>query len=157
MTNPLLPRTASNAHSIHPVVVRVFAAVTAITLGRSLAHVFLPDGGANSIATIISFGGVPDPDAVIHFVFALWGLAQLAMALVYLLVLVRYRNLVPLMWAFVAGEYLMRIVIGRVLKPLGPEYFTGTAPGEVGNYVLLPLALVMLLWTLFGRAGKARE
>lgn len=156
MRNPLLPGAASNQHSLHPVIVVVFGLVTAISLGRSIAHVVLPDGGANTIATIITFSGTPDPDPVIHFVFGLWGLAQLGTALLFVIVLLRYRNLIPLMWVFILGEYGMRIVLGRVLKPLGPEYFGGTAPGEIGNYVLVPLAALMLLWSVLGATETKR-
>jgi hypothetical protein len=126
-----------------------FSVVTAVTLLRSLAHILLPDGGAHSIATLIVLDGTPDPNAVIHFVFALWGLSQLLMGAMYLAVAVRYRNLIPLMWVFILAEYSGRIAIGRLLKPLGDEYFGGTAPGEVGNYVMVPLSIIMILYSIY--------
>jgi hypothetical protein len=79
LRNDLLPRQDNNAHSIPKAVIIVFILVTIMTVVRSLLHLFLPDGGANGIATIITFDGSPDPDAVIYNIFALWGLAQLAM------------------------------------------------------------------------------
>lgn len=96
MKNPLLPRQADNNHNLSKVIIVVFALMTMMTIGRSLAHVFLPDGGAHSIATIVSFDGSPDPDAVIFSIFALWGLAQLAMGVVYVIVLLRSVNLFKL-------------------------------------------------------------
>lgn len=153
--NSLLPVRAENSYRFNKIIVYIFAIVTAITIGRSLAHLFLPDGGANSIATIISFDGAPDPDKVIYNIFALWGLAQLAMGVMYLIILIRYKNLIPLMWLFILVEYVMRIVIGRVLKPMGEEYFAGTAPGEIGNYIFIPLAIIMLAWSLL--AGNKKE
>lgn len=149
MKNPLLPFRADNNHHLPKTVIIVFAVITFMTLVRSLAHILLPDGGSHSIATIIRFDGTPDPDAVVHHMFALWGLAQLAMGVMYLLVLVRYRNLIPLMWVFILAEYLMRIFLGRFLKPLGPDFFSGTAPGAVGNYVLVPVSAIMITWSLF--------
>ncbi len=148
MLNIFLPKHADNAYEFHKGILFVFTAMTLLTLGRSLAHMFLPDGGANSIATIISFDGTPDPDAVIYHIFALWGLAQLAMGVIYGIVLLRYRNLVPLMWVFILVEYAMRIFIGRVLKPMGDAYFSGTAPGEIGNFIFVPLALIMIIWSV---------
>lgn len=149
--NTLLPRQADNTIWYHKAILFVFGAVTVLTVGRSLAHVFLPDGGANTIATIVTFDDIPDPDAVIYHVFALWGLAQLAIGVLYAIVLVCYRSLVPLMWVFILAEYSMRIVIGKVLKPIGDAYFTGTAPGEIGNYIVVPLAAIMIVWSLAGR------
>ena len=157
MRHKLLPGQAGNNHAIPKAVVVVFILVTVMTIARSLAHLFLPDGGANTIATIITFGGTPDPDAVIYNIFALWGLAQLAMGAMYLIVLLRYRNLIPLVWVFILVEYVMRIIIGRVLKPMGPDYFAGTAPGAVGNLILAPLAVLMLVLSLAGRKREARS
>jgi hypothetical protein len=154
MRNPLLPKQADNNHNLSRVIVIAFALITLVTFGRSLAHMFLPDGGANAIATIISFEGTPDPDAVIYNIFALWGLAQLAMAAMYAIVLFRYRNLIPLMWVFILAEYIMRIVIGRFLKPMGGDYFVGTAPGAIGNLIFMPLALTMLVWALAGKKAR---
>lgn len=92
----MFPKQADNSHNLSKVILVAFSLVTILTIGRSLAHMFLPDGGAHSIATIINFIGTPDPDAVIYHIFALWGLAQLAMGVMYLIVLIHYRNLVPL-------------------------------------------------------------
>lgn len=156
MKQELFPRRAENAHGFPGFVVVIFALVAVVTVVRSLIHVFLPDGGANAIAGFIVFAGAPDPNAVIYHIFALWGLAQLAMGVVYVIVVLRYRNLIPLMWLFILGEYAMRIVIARLLKPMGPEYFTGVVPGAVGNYVMVPLAVVMILVCLVGPKAKAR-
>jgi hypothetical protein len=82
----LLPRQAGNNHDIPKAVVVIFSRVTMVTIARSLVHLFLPDGGANTIATIIAFDGSPDPDAVIYNIFALWGLAELAMGVMYAIV-----------------------------------------------------------------------
>jgi hypothetical protein len=146
--NLFFPRQADNKITFSKTVLVVFYAITLMTLVRSLIHVFALDGGANSIATIITFSGNPDPDNVIYFVFSLWGLSQLLMGLFYVVVSLRYRNLIPLMLVLIWIEYAMRIVIGRVLKPLSDVYFIGTAPGEIGNYffvVMVPLLLIFLV------------
>jgi hypothetical protein len=157
MRGTLLPRQADNSYGFHKAILFIFGAMTLLTIGRSLAHMFLPDGGANAIATIITFDGNPDPDAVIYNIFALWGLAQLAMGAMYVIVIIRYRNLIPLMWVFILVEYAMRIVIGKLLKPMGDAYFIGTAPGEISNYIFIPLAAIMILWSLAGRRNRNQE
>jgi hypothetical protein len=65
----------------------VFVLLTVMTIGRSLIHIFLPDGGASSIATIPLDDFTQDgSDAVIH-IFAQWGLSQLLFGLMYVIVL----------------------------------------------------------------------
>jgi hypothetical protein len=149
------PKQANNDISFDPKIITVFIAITGMTLIRSLIHVFAYDGGANSIATIISFSGSPDPDLVVYFVFSLWGLSQLLMGLFYVVVIWRYRNLIPLMFVLIFIEYAMRIVIGRWLKPLGDVYFSGTAPGELGNYFFVVLVPLMLIWIILSQRKKA--
>jgi hypothetical protein len=144
----ILPIHADNTYPFHKSVTYIFGFLTAATLIRSLIHLLAPDGGANSIASIIVFPGTPDPNAVIYFVFSLWGLSQLLMGIFYVIVLIRYRNLIPLMFLFLFVEYTLRLVIGRILKPLADNYFIGTAPGEIGNYILIPLTVILLIWTL---------
>lgn len=151
MLKIIFPQNATNNSNIGKFNIAIFGLITTITILRSIAHIFLPDGGANSIATIIKFNGTPNPNNVIFFIFALWGLSQLLIGFVYLVILLKYRNLIPLMWFLIFVEYTMRIIIGRFLKPLTDEYFTGTAPGEIGNYMLAPIAVIMLalsIWTV---------
>ncbi len=142
------PKQANNQFSFSPKILFVFYAVTLMTLIRSLIHVFAFDGGANSIATIITFSATPDPDLVIYFVFSLWGLSQLLMGLFYVVVSWRYRNLIPLMFILIFIEYAMRIVIGRWLKPLSDVYFSGTAPGELGNIFFVLCVPILLIWII---------
>lgn len=52
MLDDLLPQPISNAYRGTPFAKWAFLPATAVTLGRSLLHVFLPDGGAQSIAII---------------------------------------------------------------------------------------------------------
>lgn len=79
----------------------VFIAVTILSLGRALAHIFLPDGGAQSIASIPMASFPPTAVEVVIGMFAYWGLSQLMLGLVFVLVLWRYQSLSPLMWLFV--------------------------------------------------------
>jgi hypothetical protein len=127
----------------------VFVALTAMTLGRSLAHMVLPDGGAQSIATIPLYAYSPGASKVVIGMFAQWGLTQLMFGLLYVLVLWRYQSLIPLMWLFVLFEWTGRLLPGFI-KPFET---TGTAPGAIGNSVIPLLALVMVAFSLEERKG----
>jgi hypothetical protein len=111
---------------------------------RSLIHMFAADGGANSIAGIAVnvAGGVN-----IIAMFAQWGSSQLILALIYWLVIGRYRFLTPVMLAIVVLEQIFRLGIGH-LKPL--EVVT-PPPGALGSQLLLPVAVIALVWALLPR------
>lgn len=142
MLEILFPTTADNTIRGTRIPWYFLILVAVVSVVRSCIHIFAPDGGAGSIAGMDL--SVPGADGII-FAFALWGSSQLLMALVQLLVVFRYRSLVPFMWLIVALEVLLRELVGR----LKPVTFAHTPPGAIGNQVLLPLALVMLVWTLW--------
>lgn len=121
-----------------------FYAITLITLGRSLAHLFLLDGGAQSIATIPLDTFSASASKVIIGMFAQWGLTQLMFGIFYLIVLWRYQSLIPLMWCFLLFEYMGRLLLGAY-KPFETKE---TAPGAIGNIIIPFLALIMLVLSL---------
>ena len=144
MLEKLFPKTVDNRYRGMSFAKWVFVAMTILTIARSLAHIFLPDGGAQSIATIPLDAFSSDASAVIIGMFAQWGLTQLMFGLLYVLVLWRYRSLIPLMWLFVAFEWSGRLLLGFV-KPFET---LDTAPGAIGNLLFPILALVMLVLAL---------
>jgi hypothetical protein len=76
--------------------------------------------------------------------FALWGFAQLLMGLVYVVVFFRYKSLIPFMYILIIIEYSGRVLIGMA-KPLIVSH---TPPGAIGDYILIPLAIIMLVLSL---------
>jgi len=84
------------------------------------------------------------------FVFGLWGHSQLIYALIQLLVAFRYRKLVPFMYLLLIVETVGRMVIGHVKPPI----ILHTVPGGVANYIMLPLAILMLILSLMENKPK---
>jgi hypothetical protein len=122
--------------------------VAVVSTARSLVHILAPDGGASSIAGLaVDVAG----GANIVAMFGQWGASQLILALVYWLAILRYRFLVPLMLAIVSLEQALRIGVGQ----LKPVEVAAPPPGEIGSYILLPLSLLALLWSLRGRPEVA--
>ncbi len=115
---------------------------------RSLIHVFLPDGGAQSIATIdTSVAG----GANIIGLFGQWGAIQLLLAGLLWVLLIRYPGTLPLVLCVFAMEPLLRSLAGH-LKPIET---VGTAPGSAFNYALMPVVLAALYLALC--PGRARD
>lgn len=137
----LFPAQADNTIRGGRVPVAIFALLAVISFIRSCIHVFAPDGGAGSIAGLdLSVAGASG----IVFAFGLWGSAQLIYALVQLAVVIRYRSLVPAMYLLLFVETLLRMRVGRIK----PVTFAHTPPGAIGNYIVLPLSLLMLAWSV---------
>ena len=143
----LFPRQANNDYKGSPIAFYVLCAFAALFTGRSLIHYFKEDGGANSIASIITFPGNPDPDTVIYMLFSLWGGQQIITVLILWLVLWRYRTLIPFMLLMIVLEQLLRLGAGT-LHPLSPDFYEHRPPGAVGNLPLLAIAVVMFFFSL---------
>ncbi len=89
------------------------------------------------------------------FMFAAWGLCQLVLGLACLVVLTRYRNLVPLAFLALlveqAGRYLLHLY--------WPIERVGTPPGTYINAILLGimlLGLALSLWRPRRRIGGGK-
>lgn len=153
MLERLLPRTVDNSYAGHPVALWVFVAITLVTLFRSLVHVFLPDGGAQAIATI-PLDTYPDAAATAVVVtFALWGLQQLVVGGLYVVVLLRYRALVPLMYLLLVVEYLGRLGIG-LWK--GPIETVSEPPGARFTLLMIAACSAMLVMSLRPRRQETQ-
>jgi hypothetical protein len=138
----LLPAKIDN--TIHGIKLSyyVFAIYAVLSTVRSVIHLLAPDGGAGSIAGLdLSVAGA---DGII-FAFALWGSSQLLFAIIQLLVVLRYRSLVPLMYLMLILEVLLRQLVG-MMKPVT---FAHTPPGAIGNQLVLLLAMFMLVLALW--------
>jgi len=137
----ILPAKADNSFVGNKLPVYVFTLIAIVSAVRSLIHLLAPDGGAGTIAGMnLDVAGASG----IVFAFALWGSAQLIYAMVQLVVAFRYRSLVPFMYVLLILEALLRMLVGR----MRPVVFAHTPPGAIGNWVIIPVALAMLVLSL---------
>ncbi|MGD0171909.1 MAG: hypothetical protein ABSB81_07275 [Halobacteriota archaeon] len=91
----ILPKQADNTFQGYKIAAIVFLLIALFTLIRSCIHIFAPDGGASTIAGINT--SVAGGSNIISL-FALWGLSQLLMGFVFLVVFFRYKSLIPFMF-----------------------------------------------------------
>lgn len=134
----LLPASAEGRYKGVKLASTAFLLLTIAGIVRSLIHMFAEDGGAGSIAGIdLEVGG---RDTIVGM-FAMWGSSQFLLALMQLIVYVRYRSLIPLLYVLLWLEQVLRLGMGW-LRPIGAQ----DAPGEIASYVLIPLLIV--LWNL---------
>lgn len=140
----ILPDNISNIYKGSKIALYVFIIITAITIVRSFIHMFAFDGGAQSIAGFPIDSYASEAKALVILIFSLWGSSQLLMGFVYILVIWKYKSLIPLMYILIFLEYSMRILIGFYK----PAMSTHVVPGGIADYIAVPLALVMLVLSL---------
>lgn len=150
MLTRLLPPHIDNSYRGHRVALWLFGLIVFVKGAIGMGTIF---NGRNAA---ISADGIPletftsAGEQAFVSLFAAWGLAQLTLNLMALLVLVRYRALVPFMFALLLAEHLVRRLIFLVM----PIARTGTPPGFVVNLVLVVVMIVGLVLSL--RSAGAR-
>ncbi len=149
MLSRVFPESFDNTFVGYKFSLWIFYAFTALTLWRSQHHLFASDGGAESIASIpLSTYSSAAGDTIVG-IFALWGLSQLTIGVIYLIASIRYKSMIPLLYLLAAVEYLVRWGYVGVYKSIET---TETAPGAVVN---LPFAIACIVLFFFS-VGKPR-
>ncbi|MGI9250089.1 MAG: hypothetical protein ACR2PR_02680 [Pseudohongiellaceae bacterium] len=146
----VLPKVIDNNYQGSKLSLYLFYFLTIVTLWRSQHHLLAEDGGAQSIATIPLDLFSSDAATTIVGIFSLWGLSQLLLAFVYLLVAIRYRSLIPLMYVIVIAEYMGRMAIGS----WKPVVTLGDAPGALVNLPLVIVCMVAFLGSIYRKDSK---
>ena len=115
---------------------------------RSLLHLLLPDGGAQSIATI-DVSGASGVNVIA--IFGQWGASQLLLAGLLWLLILRYPGFISLSLLVLAIEPFARGLAGH----LKPVVTVAIAPGAALNWVVAPV-LLALLWLSLCPASSRR-
>lgn len=139
----LLP-PKQNHYEGYTFVVFVTVLLASASTARSLIHLVLPDGGAGVIAGLDLSG--PLASAVIY-TFAWAGLYQLLFVIVQWLVLLRYREFLPVVLLLMVFEQFVLFVI-PLFKPISATVLTRTPPEAIANKLLLPGVLILFLASL---------
>ena len=148
MLNQIFPQRIDNTYRGHPIAIWLFVPVVVVKTGIALGTIFNGRGVAQSADGIPldSFGA--SGAAAVVALFAIWGLSQLVFSVLGVVVLTRYRAMIPLMFVLLLLEHLARRWI-LLVKPIAR---TGTPPGLYMNLVLLVLMIVGLALSLRSRA-----
>ncbi len=145
MFNRLLPERADNMYRGRKLALWLLGVILFVKVGQSVMSII------NGYSAATGPDGIPldtFTSAAAHAVvslFALLGLSNLVICLIGILILVRYRGLVPFMFALLVLDYLSRRLILHFL----PIVRTGTPPGlyiNIGLLALMILGLALSLW-----------
>jgi len=149
----LLPERIDNTYRGHRIALWLFALLLFMKVAMSVNSIF----NAYSVAT--SADGIPldtyTPAAArtIVSLFALLGLSHLVICMLCILVLIRYRSVIPFMFSLLLLEHLSRKLILHFM----PIIRTGTPPGFYVNLVLLAVMLAGLALSLRSRGNLSAQ
>ena len=150
MLRRLFPAVIDNRFRGLPIALWLFAPLALMKLALGSAHMFRADGGAQSVSRM-PLDTYPDGAAQnIIGLMARMGWEQFLLGALFLLVLLRYRALVPLMYALMVVHYAGAKLVAA-MKPLALAGASG-----VGHMHLIigALAVVGLVLALIGRGYR---
>ena len=153
MLSRIVPAQIDNRYRGHALALWLFVPITFMNMAKSLTHLFKADGGAQSIATIPLDTYSPSAAQNVVGLFARMGLEQLVLASLLVLVLFRYRAMIPLMYVLIVGSYLGSIIVSQ-LKPL---VLAGTSGARTPVLVIAILSASGLILSLIGRGYTDQE
>ena len=151
MFGKLFPQSVDNTYAGHKAALWLFGLVVAVRIIQSVNIIF------NGYSVARNADGIPldtfPPAAAqtLVSIFALSALYRLILSLLCVLVLVRYRRAIPMMFAVLALNYLAAQLILLFLPVAG----TGTTPGSVITLITLALVIVGLALSLRNRSIRA--
>jgi hypothetical protein len=148
--NQLLPQRIDNAYRGYKLALWLFAVLVFMKVTMSLNCIFNGRMVASSADGIPLDSFTPACARMVVTDFALWGLSQLMIGLLCIVVLARYRALIPFMFALILLEHLSRKLILHFL----PIARLGTPPGYFVNLLLLALVCVGLALSLLSRGKR---
>jgi len=149
MLNQFLPKHVDNTYRGHRLGLWLFALLVLMKGGIAVGTIFNGRNAAISADGIPLDAFTPAGEQAFVSLFAAWGLAQLMLNLMGLLVLIRYRALLPFMFALLLLEHLSRKLIFLVM----PIPTIGTPPGLFINLVIVAVMIVGLILSLRNQAG----
>ena len=140
----LFPRRADNDYSGYKVALWIFGLILLLKVTMSVNSIFNGQLVASSADGIPLDSYTPAGSRAVVALFATLGLSQLALCFIGILVLIRYRALVPFLFTLFLLEHLGRRLISRFL----PVARVGQPPAIVVNLILLSLMVVGLVLSL---------
>lgn len=147
MLNRIFPERIDNHYRGHKLALWFFVPITFMKVAISLVHIFFEDGGAQSISTIPLDTYTSGAAENLIAIFSRMGLDQLLLGLLFVVVLFRYRAMIPLMYVLIIVGYIAREGI-VYMKPL---VLTGTSGASTPALVLTVLSISGLVLSLRGK------
>ena len=145
----LFPSGLNNQYEGSKIVVYGLYPIFAMYIFRSLVHFLAENSGLAGIATIKQFPITEglDPNTIIYLFASLWGATQVSLTIILLILFIKYKNLIPLIYLICLLDQCFRLISG-FLNPIGESYYINTPPGIISNIPILLYLLFMFYLSL---------
>jgi len=150
MLTRVFPECIDNHYRGRAVALWLLVPIAFMKVGISLAHIFRADGGAQSVSTIPLDTYPAGAAQNVIALFARMGLEQFLLGALCVVVLLRYRSMIPLMYLLIVVHDIAYAGIARV-KPLA---LAGTSGARMPALVLTVLSVSGLILSLWGEGYK---
>lgn len=147
MLGSILPQRIDNTYRGHKIALWLFGLLLLMKAAIGVNSIFNGYSVASTADGIPLDTFTPDGAQAVVSLFALLGLSMLILCVLGLLALIRYRAMIPLMYALLLLEYGSR----KLILYLMPIVKTGTSSGLAVNLVLLALMILGLALSLWSR------
>ena len=147
----LFPSRLNNRYEGSKIALYGLYPIFAIYIFRSLVHFLAENSGLVGIANIKVFpisDGL-NPNNIIYLFASLLGATQVSLTIVLLILFIKYKNLIPLIYLICLLDQCLRLISGY-LHPLGEDYYINTPPGIISNIPVLLYLILMFYLSLIG-------
>mgnify|MGYP001326357100 FL=1 len=151
----LFPSRLNNRYEGSKIAIYGLYPIFAMYIFRSLVHFLAENSGLVGIATIKQFpitDGL-DPNTIIYLFASLWGATQVSLMIILLILFIKYKNLIPLIYLICLLDQCFRLISGY-LHPLGQDYYINTPPGVISNIPVLLYLIFMFYLSLKGNTKR---
>ena len=123
--------------------------IFAVLIFRSLVHFLSESSGLVGIATMKQIPLIDglNPNNLIYLFASLWGATQVSLTIILLVLFIKYKSFIPLIYLICLLDQCFRIVSG-MLHPLSEEYYINTPPGVILNIPVLIYLITMFYLSL---------
>lgn len=148
MLSRIFPEQIGNRYRGNRLALWILAPIVLFNTAISLGAIFARDGGAQSADGIPLSSYPPDAAGAVIGVVAYLGLADLLLCFLFALTLLRYRAMVPLMYALIVVDSIGHRGIGW-MKPI--VRMAGTPTGSYVTQALFALSVLGFILSLLGK------
>ncbi|MFC5571007.1 hypothetical protein ACFPN1_13150 [Lysobacter yangpyeongensis] len=150
MLSRIFPGRVDNRFRGRTLALWLFVPLALLKLALGLVHILRADGGAQSVSTIPLDTYPAGASQNVIALMARMGAEQVLLGLLFLVVLLRYRALVPLMFLLAVAHYALSQVVAT-MKPLA---LAGVSGAATMHMVIGVVSIAGLLLSLSGRGYR---
>jgi hypothetical protein len=150
MLSRIFPGRVDNRFRGRTLALWLFVPLALLKLALGLVHILRADGGAQSVSTIPLDTYPAGASQNVIALMARMGAEQVLLGLLFLVVLLRYRALVPLMFLLAVAHYELSQVVAT-MKPLA---LAGVSGAATMHMVIGVVSIAGLLLSLSGRGYR---